>query len=318
VISESLPDLEDLTTSLAPTGLSRVAGRPTVLHREPNPYGDDRSEIVTCRLPDGRELQLFCKHGDDAPQSDSAYEARVYQEVLEPLQLSTPRCYGAETHPSTGRTLLLLEYVEGLNEEDRELDDEDALRIAARWLGRFHAACEKQFPRPPAFLKRCDARYYAERARNALTVRNTTQAHPWLAMVVDALEDLLEPLMDARATIVHGDFHDDNVVVRDGRAMVIDWEEAGVDLGEADLVYLVRGWSDDLVDACMREYTCARWPAGAPRDLELAVDAAWLCLYLGEITAQGWDADARRRRAPDRVEAVAQRLGLLHGKGRRG
>src|SRR5207249_2901947 len=97
------PDPDSLTTALAfSLGLSRDRLRPRLVRREPNPYGDGRSEILNWRLADGKEIELFCKFDDGSSDCDVAYEARVYEEVLGPLGVSALRYYGSGTDPRTG------------------------------------------------------------------------------------------------------------------------------------------------------------------------------------------------------------------------
>jgi aminoglycoside phosphotransferase (APT) family kinase protein len=299
-------ELELLAAVLA----RRFRTRPQFIGREENPYGHSRSEIITWRLPDGRQVKAFCKQDDDSdPHADVAYEARVYREVLEPLGLSTPAYYGSGVDEGTGKHWILLEYVDGVDDRERGLRDEDAMTLAAGWLGSFHAACERRFPVPPLFLKRYDAAYYAGLANAALA-----QAEPahqgWLRLLRDRLESLLEPLLAVRATIVHTDFYDDNVVITDMTVHPLDWEMAAVDLGEADLAFLVSGWGAAVEEACAAAYCAARWPAGAPDDFAFVLKVANLCLGLYKLAANPEDAVARRRRLAA-LRELAGDLGLL-------
>src|SRR5713101_2449546 len=94
------PDLQALTLGLTCALLSNAhsGAHLMVRRREPNLYVSTfASEVVTCCMEDGRELQLFCKYG--AGHTDNVYghkggvpyEAEVYRRVLHPLPISAAR-----------------------------------------------------------------------------------------------------------------------------------------------------------------------------------------------------------------------------------
>jgi aminoglycoside phosphotransferase (APT) family kinase protein len=290
----------------------RFRGRPHLVERAENPYGHSRSEILTWRLPDGRVVPTFCKRDDESdPHADVAYEAQVYREVLAPLALSTPAYYGSGRDPSTGKHWILLEYVDAVDDRERGLRDEDAMTLAAGWLGAFHAACEERFPVPPAFLRRFDTSYYVGLAE-AVLARVEPSDRAWLRPLRDRLESLLEPLMASRATIVHTDFYDDNVLIEDAVVRPFDWEMAAVDLGEADLAFLVNGWDEEVQEACAAAYAASRWPGGPPEDFGYVLKVAQLCLVLFNLVADAEDEAACRRRLASLRDSAAE-LGLLEG-----
>lgn len=308
---DARPDLDSLAAALS-LAVGDPVGRPRLLRRRPNPYGHSRSEIIRWRLPDGQEIEVFCKSDDDSdPHSDVAYEARVYREVLEPLGLSTLHYYGSGAD-ETGRSWMLLEYASGPNDRDRTLSDKDAMVLSARWLGDFHAACERQFETPPPFLRRFDAAYYGGLARRAAVAADAAE-RPWLETLSERLPPFLCPLMEERATIVHTDFYDDNVLIQDGRVRPIDWEMAAVDLGESDLVFLSYGWDNELEAACAAAYVDARWPEGAPDDFELLRKTARMCLHLYKLANQDWRGSDGRRRHTAYVRALAAEVDVLEG-----
>lgn len=308
-MSGPLPDLESLKAGLAEAfrDLATGAGTPTVLSREPNAHGYEHKEIVTCRLADGRELRLFCKYDRHSRVGAVAYEARVYREVLEPLEVFSLRCYASPVEDRTGRTWLLLEYLDGVDELE-SLDESDAMRLAAGWLGRFHAACDRHFRIRPTFLHRYDVDFYVGCARLALAAADGRLA--WLRPLGERLDDFLRPLMGARSTIIHGDFHLENLLFRQGSVCPVDWEMAGINLGEADLVFLLDGWPEEVKQACTLEYRRARWPTGAPADFELALRTAWLCFCLHKVAGRQWLDEADYQRYRRHLRSVAEPLGL--------
>ena len=70
-----------------------------------------------------------------------------------------------------------------------------------------------------------------------------------------------------------------NILVRDGSVHPIDWESAALAAGEIDLVALIDGWPDDVVERALAAYVDARWGGQAPGDFASLCDAARL--YVG-------------------------------------
>jgi len=123
-------------------------GRLKALRRKPTPYITTfPCEIVTCRFVDGGQLLLFCKYGArDGPCSYGqrggvAYEAEVYRQILQPSGVSTPVFYGCYTEPNTGGVWLILEYLKSSLRAGK-VSGLRAMKLAARWIGEFHAANE--------------------------------------------------------------------------------------------------------------------------------------------------------------------------------
>jgi aminoglycoside phosphotransferase (APT) family kinase protein len=299
-----VPDLETVAAAL-----SAAPGEPSLVEQEPNWYGDGRSQILTCRLPDGTDFRLFCKY-DKPGEQEIAYEARVYRELLDSLEGdSVLRYYGSHVDEESGRGLLIVEYLEGRDDLRDGLRQTDTLVRGAGWLGRFHRAMDERFgSSPPAFLRRNEADRYVGLACHVLE----TDAVPpdWLAPLAERLGDFLAPLLETRAVVVHDDFHLTNLLVRSGRFCVVDWESARTDLGEADLVYLVHGWPDEIVELCVRDYRDARWPGGAPAGFDTSLATAWLCLWLYKLAEEELERDDYERTL-GHLHVAAERLGLV-------
>ena len=312
-----LPDLDTLTAGLASVfdGKGPRAGRVSVLDREANGYASNsRSEIVTCRLADGSERRLLCKYENRDRQSwsDVAYEAEVYRHVLQPAQVSAPRYYGAYREGKTGRTWLVLEYLDGGLLLD-ELLDADSMILAARWLGRFHAAGEARLAGTPMpFLKRFDTAFYLDYLRRAVLAVGPQQGFAWLPVLARRFEDFVRPLWAARPTVSHGDYAPNNVLFRDRVVYPLDWELAGIDLGEADLVFHIDGWPAHVQEECLRAYQQARWPEGTPADFDQAFRVARLCLYCYQVGVRaGWTTDEQLPWYSRRLRSLAEQLGLI-------
>jgi hypothetical protein len=292
----------------------------TVVGRRANAArGNFPSEVVTCRFDDGRELEVFCKYETDlAPGAPTdrpgiAHEAAVYEHVLRPAGLP-PRFCGAYRDAATGRTWLFLEYLGGSVHADKAPCTDEAMGLAARWIGGFHAAQEvgpAEAAPPP--LRRYDADYYLGWPRRAaLLAGDLHRRHPWLAAACRRFEGLVPHLLARPRTVVHGDYYPDNILFRAGAVHAIDWEWAALGAGEIDLASLTDRWPAETVRRCEEEYWRARWPGGAPADFAHAVDVArlYLCFrYMG--VSREWLLDEKRQWRVEAARALAERLGLI-------
>src|SRR5438105_12470290 len=112
--TQEFPDLERLTAGLSAVFHHEVSANRNVrvLDRKPNPEGSTfPTEIVTCSLgARGSRLRLFVKYGTREFDSlyhhrgDISYQATVYRNILQPLQVWPPTFYGLyrdeiTTHP---------------------------------------------------------------------------------------------------------------------------------------------------------------------------------------------------------------------------
>jgi aminoglycoside phosphotransferase (APT) family kinase protein len=265
-------------------GLARVFGGPVTLR--------ERSEFVsTSTYPaelltlesDGVVHQVLCKYSagrDDhrcwGHRGGLDHEARVYQHVLRPLGVTEPACHGAYEDPESGWTWLVLEYLDDAVRIHQVEDSDTNMMRAAAWLGAFHAAGQDRLP---ATGRRClstyDANYYEGWIRRTLEYSAPLRERfPWFADFCGRAMQLLAPLLDRPATVIHGEFYIKNILYARGRVCPVDWESAALGAGEIDLTSLVESWSPETTDACIRAYCRARWPGGAPADFRGALVAA--------------------------------------------
>jgi hypothetical protein len=243
----------------------------------------DESEIVTCRFVDGSELLLFCKYGIGHLDRGSArrgvpYEGEVYRRVLDRLQLSTPRFHSTHADQTTGCTWLVLEYLDGYLRVNQTAETY-AMRLTARWIGRFHAITERLLSSAfVSFLNNYDYGYYAAwQTQMSMIPDRLKRSFSWLADLCKHSEGFIEPLATASPTVLHGEFYPSNALIRDGVVSVVDWESAGLGSGELDLAALTQGpWPEDVVLGCEEEYRLARWPKGCPADFTRTLTAARL------------------------------------------
>jgi hypothetical protein len=288
-MESEFPSLERLVEVLSIVFVD--CGAPlTVLTRQPNEYSSTfKSEIVHCRTAERSPLTLFCKYGFPytvAPdhQRGVPYEAEVYRRILDAQKLSVPRFFGSHYSASSGRTWLVTEYLLDCERVDISTDPE-AVKLAARWVGQFHAWCDSNDSIVhSSFLNTYDASFYEAWLKRMESIPNSLRKqYPWLQTLEAKMDVVLDYLVAAPATVVHGEYYPNNVLIRDGMICVVDWETAGTGAGELDLAALTQGpWSKAFLQACEKEYLEARWPSGPPPNAATALTAArvFFCFQL--------------------------------------
>jgi len=328
-LNSPIPDTRALAEALASFLAAPGSGAPLeILDRKPVvPTMTFPAEIVTCRLARGRVVKLFCKfeagrnHNSYGHRGGLAYEAEVYRRVLEPLQTTTPRFIGARKDPATGDTWLILEYIEGCQLlRDRHLDPREGVAppdivLAARWIGHFQALVDRRPGKTRlSFLNRYDAAYYLGWTQRTLKLSGPLQRrYPWLAPLCGNAADLLAPLVAAPATIIHGEYYQNNILIRDRKVYAADWESAAIGAGEIDLAALTEGpWPAAIVRQCREQYKAARWPDGAPVAFAHTLAAARLYLHfrwLGERPE--WTRGAGFRWRFEELRAAGEQMGMI-------
>ena len=270
----------------------------------PGPGSADR-EIVTCRMPGGGLLRLFCKFGplevhQPPHRFGLAYEAQVYDQLLPAWKDDVPRMHGAFLDDTTQTFGLALDYLDGARPLDQVSDAKAGLTAAARWIGRFHRWSETAAV--PALLRRYDTAFYRTWAQLAEhCTRCLHERFPWLPDLCQRCQRRLPAILPL-ATIIHGEYQADNILVYNGRNVTVDWGTAALAAGEIDLASLTWGWGDERAAACEQQYCLARWPGGAPEDFALRLTAARVFLYLRRF------ASADSEAAPDAVVGELEQL----------
>jgi hypothetical protein len=304
--------------------LERVLGRmldvgSVIVQRTPNVYTSSfGSEVITCQERDGAVRRLLCKYGPTGVDSGHghrggvAYEGAVYRHVLEPAGMDTPRLSGVHDERAEGRTWLVIEY---LGDAERVAWHPPAMAPAARWIGRFHARMERRVQAPGlAFLRRYDQHYYAGWAKRAdlLVSEARKQRFPWWPRLCERFGACARLLLEAPATVIHGEYYPKNVLCVGDVIHPVDWESAAIGSGEVDLASLVEGWPDELVRECVESYRTTRWPRGAPARFERVLDAARVYLalrWLGDEPALTETKSSVTRF--EELGRAARRLGML-------
>ncbi|MBU6401778.1 MAG: hypothetical protein KGS61_15785 [Verrucomicrobia bacterium] len=323
-----LPDARTLHARLAAVLTAEEFPPMTVVDRKrPRYMSTFPNEIVTCRLGDGKARRLFCKyergcnHNAHGHRGGLAYEAAVYRHVLQPLHTVRPEFVGAHTDGTTAETWLFLEYLDhctrlkDIRVRRKGISQPVAMSLAARWLGKFHRSQQVRLGNvATAFLKRYDADYYAGWVQRAWAfARPVRRRFPWLAILCAHAHRMFAPLLAAPATIVHGEFYINNVLVRRKQVYPVDWESAAIGPGEIDLAALTEGpWAKAVVRRCERDYQRHRWPDTVPGRFAFTLDTARLYLHfrwLGE--RPDWTLGQKHRWRYACLREIGRRLGLI-------
>jgi hypothetical protein len=272
---------------------------------------------LTCAMPDGRKRVLFCKYEAKRPahrahrhRGGVRYEARIYEELLRRLPLSSLRSYGLWLDPTDGSTFLALEYLEAPLSVSQV--GSRAVSAAAAWIGAFHASCEVPARRIPSFLLDYDLGYYcgwAERAQ--LFAASLRRRYPWFGRVTADFPTIAARLVQQPATVVHGEFYPKNVLHHRGGVYPVDWESAAVASGEIDLASLTEKWDEETIETCVRAYRRTRWGKEDSGN-RLLLNEARLYLSLRWLGQErSWSEDAGAVAIFGDVYSSATRLGIL-------
>jgi hypothetical protein len=296
----------------------------TVVHRRLNKQASTfPSEIVTCRVDDGggvRELKLFCKYSDPdvnhlfGHRSGVAFEAEVYRDILSNFPMPSPRYYGHHI-TADGRALLVLQALDEVARVHKG-PTREAIVGAARWIGAFHAAHERQAIRLADRLHHYDVDYYRGWSERTSEFAGDAwhREFSWLAECCRNFERRVPEFLvrPGSQTIIHGEYYPKNILLEDGQVYPVDWESAAVAAGEVDFASMTENWPEDLVTKCAHAYCETRWPGGHPPTFASTVDAAQIYLHFRWLGNRAeWTAKADARWRFEMIKVPAERLGLI-------
>ncbi|MGB3714743.1 MAG: phosphotransferase [Candidatus Promineifilaceae bacterium] len=321
-----LPDRELLQHGLS-TIFGDNASPTTLLERRKNTYTSSfGSEIVTCRLSNGQELELFVKYGRPGADSGQDFwgntniEAAVYRDILQPLSLTSATFYGAFTDEIYEYTWLVIAYLGEAYRLNRTPRARQALGWSARWLGQFHAATEVEvstgsYPQ----LRAHTADYYCGWVNH---VHDSTRPfhgqYPWVPTLCRRFKEDIPMLTATPQTVIHGEYYPMNILVDGERIYPIDWQTAAVARGELDLASLIEGWGDgSIVQTAIEEYCNARWQGATPADFSQILTIAqlyWPFRWLGSDPKwPDWadDDESRLDAGLEYLRLAGERAGLI-------
>jgi thiamine kinase-like enzyme len=315
------PELGELIAGLAGTleAIGLVSHDLTILDRRARLHSAHPSEIVKCSLADGSMIQLFCKYDIRCGDGGLAYhcvsyEAQIYRHILQPLEVSVPRMFGAFNDASSDRVWLILEYLHK-SKKIRRARQPDAMVEAASWIGRFHAAAETHIARTPTpFVFRHDLTFYQGFVRRTLQFSTQYIEHPsWLQSLCESAMELSPILCEPPFTIIHGQYAKHNILVNSGVISPIDWETAAIAAGEIDLTKLTDHYylPEEVVQECKVAYRQARWPDGEPSNFDRRFELARLHTHFYSL---GRKRRWKSKKLSSRLEALrssGERLALI-------
>jgi Phosphotransferase enzyme family len=297
--ASQFPDQEALTASLNSilNGDGTNRGEVTILNREMMEEGSFPKERITCQIGSVDHLQIFCKytggysHASHGHRGGVPYEAAVYRDLLQPLQVATPTFYGSQFSQTDGDVWMFLEYLPDTLRLNQPEDPEAAMNLAARWLGKFHALVESHLPLPDTISEYTAEYYRGWSRRTQQFARDSQVSRPWLESLCLKFDDTAPLILGKTLTVIHGEFYPRNILYRDDNIYPVDWESAAIAAGEIDLVTMTDCWPEEVFQDCTLEYRQARWPTGAPPDFDETLTWARLYLqlrWLGDCGRAGW------------------------------
>ncbi len=98
--------------------------------------------------------------------------------------------------------------------------------------------------------------------------------HPWLGGLLELFDEVQSLLVEAKPTVIHGEYYPKNILFRSGKVYPVDWETAAVGAGEIDLATLTEAWPDEIVARCEQAYGEARYLGGPPAEFDRILAAA--------------------------------------------
>ena len=262
-----------------------------IVDRRSNSYASTfPSEIIRCRVsrlgagPSAPGvIALFAKRGPAYrdPYSGHArgvpYEIEVYRRVLPLLSMARPKLLGAFQEPGPqGEGWLFIEHLADTLRVD-ETADPQAIRRAAEELAALHSGGEEVARGERRLLNSYGALYLEEFAsRWRASAARLSDGRPWIEALSRRIDDVMDCLGSSRPTLVHGEAYVNNILLREGRPVIVDWESAGAGPGEIDLATLLARWPQEEAREAEAAYVGARWPDGPPDSFALALQAARL------------------------------------------
>jgi hypothetical protein len=303
--------------------LERALGEPgatVVTAIEPNPYSSTfPSEIVHCAVG-ASPLAILCKYDLDwtddvrGVPAGPRYEADVYRLAVEPAGLPAPRSFGLCGDERSGARWLMLELVAG--ERFTKSTEPGAMSrgiaAAASWIGAFHRFHEAPQAGWDGRLARHDEAGLAAcvaRARNQCEPLRAER--PWLARLADQCEEAFGELFTRRPTVIHGEYYPENILLRDGEIVPVDWERAAISAGEIDLAALTEGhWQPTDVRLAVEAYAEARWDGAPPEDFAETLAAARAYLHLLALGDEGRAFEPGAKWRFEQLDLVASTWGL--------
>jgi aminoglycoside phosphotransferase (APT) family kinase protein len=265
VTEQNEPALRQCLERILPRVSNRQSDIAAIHSRQSDTSTSYETDILTVQLADGGAFKVFLKNygvfkrPKDEMGQRRAREVRVYQDLLEYVNLGTPRYYGTVWDESQETFWLLLEYVDGIEVRDLESNYWIA---AAGWLGQMHGYFTRHahYLSRLDFLIRHDVHFLSAKADAALDA--VSQILPGsidrFAKILNRYDRVVEAMVVHPPTLIHGAFRPQNVMVsgesRSMRICAYDWEEAAFGAPLYDLAYLSDGFKPPTLDLMFGMY----------------------------------------------------------------
>jgi aminoglycoside/choline kinase family phosphotransferase len=247
-------------------GLSNIHGKSKVvkqLIREPFAGSSSfATERIRALLDDNELVDIFFKDLDPNNQLDEAQRIRdiglersrreflMYQKILPPLQIGTPKLYGYRWEPSEDIFWIFLEDA-GPKRLSR-LGDFSLWVDATSWAARLHSVDLSQLINNAGFLPHYDAEHFnvcARRIEESYS-KFDAQQQTTISQALDRYYKIVDYLISLPSCLIHGEYFGKNVMIRPGETnetiAVIDWETAAFGPRCVDLVSITAGrWTPE-------------------------------------------------------------------------
>jgi hypothetical protein len=243
-------------------------------------------------------------------KGDGMLQHTIYNEILSRLPIPTLRCYGFVDEPSGEPCWLFLE---DAGTDVFSFRTREHRAASARWLGLLHTSAVHVAT--TARLPDRGPNYYLEHLQSARdkiqrAIVNAPLSPDELVVLesivsqCNALESYwskVERFCDRMPqTLVHSDFHAQNIRVRNGQTGIallpFDWEMAGWGIPAADLTYLEQA---DL--AIYWSAVCRSWPYLGVQDVQQMANLGRILRGLAAISWGTWQFEhSWENRPPNR------------------
>jgi len=319
--------------------LAERFGKPCAIagfERRPCPYRTSfELDELDVTLAGGERLALVFKNLSRSTLDGEASRAKLSElhdpereieayRLVAPASLGTPELYGWCVEPDRDRYWLFIERIDG--DVLWQVGELETWSAAARWLAALHERFAGFPPRAARHLIRHDAAFYAswiERAARFAQAPETPldgQARAGVERLAKRYGSVVEELAAQPHTLLHGEFYPSNVLVetrdKEPRICPIDWENAALGPGLADLAALTTGaWSQRERDEIAHGYV--EGLAAAGHDVDETQLFRTLDLFRLHVAVQwlGWEpawtppAEHRHDWLREALE-TAERLGV--------
>jgi hypothetical protein len=258
----TLPNTELLTIHLSKLLSANGPALVEIISRSPFKGSSTfPAEIISCKLSDGRVINLFGKYlaglgpNNHGHRGGVEYEIKIYDEVLRNLPLTKVNFWGKCYFNETNETLLLMD----LLQDSASLKGNPDITLylkAASWVAQMHHFFENKVP---PFVKVYDRNYYFIWLKRMEDAPEILSAQPWLAEIIKFFRQNIDILLKAPQTLIHGEYYSKNILIKSGIIYPVDWESAAYAPGEIDLASIIEARKEEVAERIRESYIASRF-----------------------------------------------------------